>query len=171
MNYVAYQPAFDVYHTEFRFLRLVLYGPKVEIGVDQLRIADFYLLFFQRLVDVRLAPAHRKIKSIAKRLEKDLYEIQPDDRLLFARMGAIQFAALRLLALAGIIDQARLELGFVLLTGKGIAVAVQDRISEVNGLDKERMQSLDILMTQYSINGLGGLKERTSLMEFKYDAI
>lgn len=171
MNYVAYQPAFDVYHTEFRILRLIIFGGVVEVDVDQLRIADFYLLFFPRLTDVRLFPAHRKIKRLARESRLERYEIQPEDRLLFARMSAIQVVALRALAISGIINKERLELGFVAFTGAEIASDILDRVVEANLGDRERMESLEVLMTQYPLNGVGGLKERTRLMEHKYDAI
>ncbi|RYF51280.1 MAG: hypothetical protein EOO38_03620 [Cytophagaceae bacterium] len=116
MNYVSYQPAFDVYHTEFRFLRISKFSEMAEISVEKLRIIDFYLLFFSRLADVRLAPAHRKIKVLAKQFARDTYEIQPDDRLLFARMGAIHVAAFQVLAASRVIDKDRLGLGFVSLS-------------------------------------------------------
>lgn len=171
MNYVSYQPAFDVYHTVFRLLRISTFSGMSEISVEQLRIVDFYLLFFSRLADVRLSPAHRKIKVLAKQLARDTYEVQPDDRLLFARMGTIQEAAFRTLASSGVIDSVRLGFGVFSLTGDGLSVGVEERISEINAEDKEKMKSLDVLMTQYEINGKNGLKDRTNLMEFKYDAV
>ena len=171
MNYISYQPAFDVYHTEFRLLRISKFSGLVEINVEQLRIVDFYLLFFSRLVDVRLAPAHKKIKLLAKKLARDTYEMQPDDRLLFARMGVIQAAAFRGLAAGGVIDKGKLAVGLLSLTGEGVSLGVDKRIAEVNAEDEEKMSSLDVLLTQYEISGKNGLKDRTSLMEYKYDAV
>jgi hypothetical protein len=50
MMQLSFQPAFDVFHTAFRFLRLRrLMAEGEEWHFDQLRIADYYLLFFYHM--------------------------------------------------------------------------------------------------------------------------
>lgn len=172
MNQLAFQPAFDVFHTEFRFLRLRrLMGADFIWQYDQLRIADFYLLFFFRLQNARLAPQHRSIKAQAKNCPQPSYEKQPDDQILFSRMATIQRAAAETLVVNGFFDSAEFKLERLVETGKVEPEALCRRIDEINEEQTGRMEALSTLISSYDLLGENGLKARTGLLEYRYDAV
>lgn len=172
MNYLAFQPAFDVFHTEFRFIRLRrLMRKDMPLHYDQLRIVDFYLLFFFRLQDVRLTNAHRSIKKLARELSARRYENQPDDQLLFSRMEPIQRAAMDTLIANEFFDAEAFKRDFVVETDLKEPVALMKRIDDVNEQDVDIMESIRSLLNDYALLGPNGLKARTGLLEFRYDAV
>ncbi|PBJ83983.1 hypothetical protein CMZ84_05835 [Lysobacteraceae bacterium NML93-0399] len=172
MNYLSYQPAFDVFHTEFRLLRLRrIMTSDTSWHYDQLRIADFYLLFFFRLERARLLRKHRSIKVLARELSKNRYENQPDDYLLFNRMEKIQLAAAGTLVSLGFFEPTMLSSKRVVETGLGEPEPLSQRIEAENSRDDSVMQALQTLMTEYELLGPDGIKARTGLLEFRYDAI
>lgn len=171
MNYLAFQPAFDVFHTSFRFLRLrrLLGGDRV-LHFDQLCIADFYLLFPFRLEGIRLKQGHRSIRKLAQAFQKRRYENQPDDNLLFSRMRPIQGAALETLVASDFFDRAFFETKVIVETDKVESEALSRCIDGVNTEQSTLMQALLLLIDDYELLGPDGLKARTGLLEHRYDA-
>jgi len=171
MNHIAFQPAFDVYHTEFRMLRLLHFVDIKKWHADQLRILDFYLLYFFRLGDVRLSRPLASLKKLARSFEGVSYEIQPNDKLLFFRMSPVQSVALEALASNGLIAKSELRHGLVVRTGAEIPLQLKARVEEINKSDEKRMDSLNKLVLEYPFLGANGLKDRTGLMEHRYDSV
>jgi hypothetical protein len=172
MNYVAFQPAFDVFHTSFRFLRLRrLMETNDPWHYDQLRIADFYLLFFFRLRDVRLKPTDRSIRRLAIELSGHRYERQPSDQIVFNRMERIQRAAIGTLTINGFFESEPLKSGYVAETGKVEPDALAMRIEAINQHEIKLLEAVQRLITDYNLLGPDGLKARTGLLEHKYDAV
>lgn len=171
MKYLSFQPGFDVYHTEFRILRILSFVGRQKIYVDQIRILDFYLLYFFRMTAVKLARGHRSIRTLAKSLSVPRYEVQPDDKVLFLRMSSIQGVALQSLAWNGYLQIDDLRSGLVLRSDKELPVALSGRIAEVNLRDEKIMKALQAILTDYPFKGVGGLKERTGLLEYRYDSV
>lgn len=172
MNYLSFQPAFDVLHTEFRFLRLRrLMSADNPWRYDQLRVADFYLLFFFRLKDARLSPKHRALKKLASLDDKSRYEYQPDDQLLFSRMEKVQFAAMGTLISKDFFDKEYFTSDLVIETPKQEPELLAQRIDEINQTQVGRLEAIQSLVTDYNFLGPDGLKARTGLLEYKYDAI
>jgi hypothetical protein len=171
MTHIAFQPAFDVFHTAFRFLRLRRLIAESPWHFDQLRIADFYLLFFFRLAEVRLSPKHRFIKRLAQEAQRNRYEIQPADDVLFGRMRAIQAAAASTLVSAGYFELAAFETGFIEDTGLVEPIELLSRLEEATENDRAHLEAIQALVEGYELLGQDGLKARTGLLEFKYDAI
>lgn len=172
MNYLSYQPAFDVFHTEFRFLRLRrLMSADAPWQYQQLRIADFYLLFFFRLRDVRLAPKHRALKKLAEKKAAQRYEHQPDDRLVFNRMAPIHLVAAGTLAAKHFFDADSLSSGLMLEADAQEPELLAERIDEANSAETDVMEAIQTLIADYELLGPNGLKARTGLMEHRYDTV
>jgi hypothetical protein len=172
MNYLAFQPAFDVFHTAFRFLRLRrLLESDHAWHFDQVRIADFYLLFPFRLNDVRLKQNHRSIRRVAQGFTKKRYENQPDDNLLFSRMRPIQRAAAETLVANGFFDEEAFKKELVIETDKVESGVLSSRIDQLNADQPQLMQALRALLEDYDLLGPDGLKARTRLLEHRYDAV
>ena len=59
---IVYQPAFDLYHTLFRIMKLLSYFEKNDyIEIERLRIWDYYLLFPNKLKEVTLKQNEKQI--------------------------------------------------------------------------------------------------------------
>lgn len=173
MIQLSYQPAFDPYHTMYRFIRiLVALGDATSLLVDHARILDFYLLFPFRIAHIRLTPQHRRFRSASRTFEERRpYGNQPEDVLIFDRMKPMQLAALDTLATKGIIDPKCLQRGIVIRTETPLPSDLSARVNGANVADSVLMEMIVALATQYSLLGRDGLKDRTGLLEYRYDAV
>jgi ABC-3C biological conflict system middle component len=172
MNSLTFQPAFDVFHTMFRYLRIRDALNDEVVHRDQLRIADFYLAFFFRAESIRLKPKDQSIRKIARRVgPSSSYQRQPDDALLFARMGPIQHASLRSLVHYGYFAVDETGTSFVAKTSLQAPDDLQERIKQANVTDHEVIEAIVRLIRDYPLTGRDGLKSRTALMEHRYDVI
>lgn len=169
---LTYQPAFDPYHAAFRLFRLQsIYSPKLELPVDHVRILDYFLLFPFRASTIRMAPKHSGIKRRAISAAGKQYGNQPEDRGVFARMQAMQIAALETLAMRAFVDAASLAANRVSFTSGKVPAPVQLRAMAENNQASAAVELVRVLATEYELLGLDGLKSRTGLMEYRYDAI
>jgi hypothetical protein len=158
----------------FRALRLregVLQGDRVP--KDLFRMLDFYLLFPDRLKNVRLRNEHRRIKGIAERQQRQApYGPRPDDQTLLQRMEPFIDVAVEHLAERGFFDRDSLADGWISTTGgRTVPSGLAERISAVNKTEEELLAALRVLATEYPFEGGDGLKFRTGLLEYRYDAV
>lgn len=173
MIQLTYEPAFDAFHTVYRILRLrpiiAEFGP---LHRDHVRIIDFYQLFSHRIEGIRLKPSHRAYRRLAKTYEgRKPYGQQPDDRLLFNRMGPLQVTALDTLAAQELLDPESWRRNEALATKKPVPEALAERIDEANEADEQLVSFLRILSSEYELTGPDGLKARSGLMEHRHDAV
>lgn len=170
---ISYQPSYDPYHSVFRILRIFHWvGDLLEVETDQVRILDFYLLFPFFLSFVRLRPKDRNVRSLGKKYEylRPFAEV-PEPRVLFQQMKLFQITAI----------EAVIELGLVEREGQSRLSATSDwssissdligRTERANKDQEDLMSALTTLVTEYEFRGIDGLKHRTNLLEFRYDAV
>ena len=173
MNQLSYQPAFDPFHTLFRFLRLreaVLKG--LALAEEHFCIMDFYLLFPHRISELRLKPEHRRFKKLAtKYAYTKPYGAMPEDRVIFSRMRNIQTAVLDTLARRGLINPNQYVLGEVGLSELPIENKISAHIELENEQQSDLIEFLKSLAFEYELLGPNGLKSRSHLLEYRYDAI
>jgi ABC-three component (ABC-3C) system Middle Component 5 len=173
MIQLSYQAAFDPFHAMYRDLRILnAIGPLKPLFVDQVRILDFYLLFPFKISAIRLIPQHRRFRGLADDYENaQPYGSQPDNAQIFARMKPIQIAALESLAEKQIIDAAELKNGNVVRTEISLPPALVARVSSANVREPKLMEAISALGSEYPLLGQNGLKDRTGLLEYRYDAV
>src|ERR1700733_15055520 len=173
MMQLSYQPAFDPYHAIYRFLRLrQSLLPKGTLHRDHFRILDFYLLFPFRIDAIKLKQAHRKFRRLARYFASSKpYGELPDDRLLLGRMDPLQSAAFETMAAKQLIDPKELEVGNITATDRAIPTELSERVETDNAAQKGLIDFLDVLATEYQLLGSDGLKDRTNLLEHRYDAL
>lgn len=170
MTQLTYHPAFDPYHQIFRTCRLIVAVGK-PFDADKLRIADFYLLFPERIPEIRLS---RKLRSDAARLKMEPrfpYDRMPDARLLFARMEPTFQAAIQTMLHDGLLNPEAAQHN-LLAIGAGLE---QDselylRARSANEEETALMTFLTELIEEFSYLGADGLKDRTGLEDHRYDA-
>jgi hypothetical protein len=173
MIQLSYQTAFDPFHAMYRGLRILgVIEPSKSLLADHARILDFYLLFPFRISGIRLVRHHQKFRRLAALYEDARpYGDQPEDAQIFARMKPMQTAALETLAEKKIIDAGQWESGSVVRTKKPLPSALAARIDEANAKEPELMEAILALSSDYQLLGQNGLKDRTGLLEYRYDAV
>jgi hypothetical protein len=171
---IVYNQAFDLYHTIFRFLQFL---NKFENGslieVERLRIWDFYLLFPDKTHEIRLKQTEADIRKIRREFIKNShnpYEQITEDRKIFEKIKPYQLAALNCIASYGIIDKTLLNQQRVSIINKDILTQF---INNLDGLSPKESNVIALMTShfnQISLFGTDGLKDRTKLMESRYDA-
>jgi len=166
---LIYHPAFDAYHCVFRML--VVTGALPTLELAKLRILDYYMCFPAEVASIQLPQEHAEIRKVARAIKND-YRGPVSAARTFRDMEPIQHAAARLLAASGVFDSQQLELGTVLRTGSALpddqlrAQALQPASSgpaaAVSHYVLHKLSGLPV-------SGPGGLKQRTGLMEHRYD--
>ncbi|MDI1345074.1 MAG: hypothetical protein PSV22_13365 [Pseudolabrys sp.] len=117
-------------------------------------------------------PRHRKYRRLAERYgDRKPYGEQPDDQLLFSRMELMQLCAQQTLAKHSLIDLEKFQLGGIAVTGQPIPLGIAPRIAEANAADADLMEFIEVLAAEYTLLGADGLKARTELLEYRYDAV
>ena len=163
---LIYHPAFDAYHSIFRIL--VVIDRMRDIELDKARILEFYLLFPAALCKVRIPSGSSNVKKNAKTFTNP-YHDPINLRSTFREMRAMQDAAIKCLAAAELIDKDRLEHGFLTRTKKNIPDNLKGFLDR---FVQERLVVAEYIfgdLANFSLYGMNGLKDRTNLMEFRYD--
>lgn len=171
---IVYNQALDLYHTIFRLLH---YLNKFEnndvLEIERVRIWDFYLLFPSEIHNIRLKQNESDIRKIRKEFIKDSnnpYERITGNRKIFEKIKPFQLSALNCIASYGIIDKALLNQQRILIINKEILVDFVDKFQELTPKEKNVIALMTAHFNQVSLFGTDGLKNRTNLIESKYDA-
>lgn len=171
---IVYNQAYDLYHTIFRFLQFLNRFEKGElIEIEKLRIWDFYLLFPSKIHSIRLKQNESDIRQLKKRFIKDSknpYEVITENRKVFEKLKPYQLAALNCIASYGIIDKSLLNQHRISIVNKNILKEFVEKYDELSDNEKNVISLMTSHFNQISLFGVDGLKNRTKLMESRYDA-
>lgn len=166
---LIYHPAFDAYHCVFRMLVLTGVVPRLELA--KLRILDYYMCFPAEVALIQLPQEHREVRKVAKTIKNE-YRGPVSAHRTFRDMEPIQHASARMLAASGLFDSRELELGAVLRTEKalpdGLLTAQASEPADSGPAAAVSSYVLNQLST-LPLSGPSGLKQRTGLMEHRYD--
>ena len=165
---LIYHPAFDIYNCVFRMLQLMTYMKQEEIELDRLRIWDFYLTFPNEARNISYPSTLSELKKIFKTKEANPYEDLIDPRRIIERMKSFQLSALKCIASYGLIDSKLLSKNIVRRTDKTIPTELTERFNDLT-LEKENIIKLIVGFWELPLYGKLGLKDRTGLIEFRYD--
>lgn len=167
MTQLVYHPAFDAYNAVLRIIRLLISAPT---GLDaaNLRILDFYLLFPESLIQARLTP---QLRSLVRRLASKPrfpYDKLPTTRSLFERMQAPHDAARQTLISRAIATKTenRFYVDDAVLPARLRTVALERNTEEAT-----LMEVLMLIGREFPISGPNSLKDRSGLLEYRYDVI
>lgn len=164
---IAFYPEYDGCHAAFRALCIKSKFPRLMI--DQYRIVDYYFLNPFDISSLRMpGNSHRKIAESYSDLRPYKRATEPATVAIY--MWQFQQAALVTLARQSFINSAALA---------NDAVWFEDKLPTSEELNKEvliavdsKRDVLDFLATaieKFPINGPGGLKDRSGLLDFRYD--
>lgn len=171
---IVYNQAFDLYHTIFRLLHFLnKFENQSVLEVERLRIWDFYLLFPSKIHDIRLKQDESEIRRIRKEFIKDSnnpYERITENRKIFEKIRPYQQAALNCIASYGIIDKSSLNQERISIVNKDILIEFVNNFEELTPKERNVITLMTSHFNQISLFGTDGLKNRTNLIESKYDA-
>jgi len=166
---LIYHPAFDAYHCVYRLITITESIRALEFG--KLRILDFYLCFPAEVAEIELPSTHREIRPTA-RGAKNKFRGPVSSLRTFRDLEAIQRAAARLLAASNVFDTDKLEVGMVERTDwippENLVATEQQLLASASP------ELTTYILTQLGslpLGGSGGLKQRTGLMEYRYDPV
>ena len=172
MSQLVFQSALDPYHAMFRLLRLFPILKGAVLSRDHVRILDFYLLFPFLISAVRLSREGQHFKKLARKYANlKPYGQQPEGPLLFARMETMQNAAIDTLAFNSFLEKEALTADRVLIANKALPKELSQRVIELNEQQADLLEFLQSLAKEYPLLGENGLKARTGLKEYRYDAV
>jgi hypothetical protein len=166
---LIYNQAYDIYHTMFRILQIT---EKTEenLEVDKLRILDFYLAFPTELLEIKSFQGFKKYEKYIK-AESNNYERIIDRKRLFFKMENIQILAIKALISYGLFDANEFKNGIIKRTDSTLAEKLSIRINQANEENPNLITLITGPLASMNLYGHLGLKVRTNLIEFKYDAI
>lgn len=171
MIQLSYQPAFDATHAIFRFLRIREALGLLSIEVDKLRILDYYLLFPPQASEIRLRQSDLWIRNAAKKFERRKSSAKlPSKEVLFEKMKSPQVAALQTMVASGSIDAASMRQNLVKFQSLALPPSLTNRVKEANEREADVMKIVEALQ-HYPLLGKDGLKDRTGLLEYRYDQV
>lgn len=170
---IVYHQAFDLYHTAYRMIQLLTYFKRGEaIEVDRLRIWDYYLLFPIEMQRIKFTAEEKDIKEyivqyITKGTKNNTYEIILDNRKMFEKIKSYQLSALKSLASYGIINIDYIVSENVTAISDEL---LQTHVSLFEPLSVTEQNTIKLLTSHYYLMSLRSLKEKTNLIEYRYDA-
>lgn len=165
---LIYHPAFDAYHCVYR---LILITQEIqELEYSKLRILDFYLCFPAEVARIELPQAHQRIRAIARQTaNKFRGPVSP--LRTFHDLEQIQSSATRLLVASDVFEPKKLEQGIISRTNRAIPADFHHATPADTGPTAELTKYILTQLSSLPLAGTGGLKQRSGLMEYRYDPI
>lgn len=167
---LIYHQRNDVFHCVFRFLSILKLSENKKIELDRLKIIDFYFVFPYLLANATLprVAGSSRVKKNAQTLNVP-YENLPSCKILFSEMGDFQSQALDILQakqLLNIDESNNVELGASFHSFE-IINFLNESTYVSSGFCKDLVQ----VLLKCNLYGANGLKSKTGLMEYRYDAV
>ncbi len=166
---LIYNPAFDLHHAVFRILQLLSAAPEREYETERIRILDFLLLFPEQIEHLRFPEEIRRKRSLFRTSYNPYRRVDNPSRVFF-ELEPIQTAALHSIASRGLIDRDRFQAGVVRRTAEPLPPALATAIQERSAKTPELIDLVSHDLTQLPLLGKNGLKDRSGLLESRYDA-
>lgn len=167
---LIYHPMKDPFNCVYRVLCLLQDLKVQNVPYDLIKILDFYVVFPHLLKDIKLPKELIKYRPVLKEV-KPPYENLPDAKQLMFDISIIQDQAINSMVAKGIFIKNDFISGNLNLRNTYIK---RKEIVELIAKSKFRETSwYKILVNDLSkipLLGSNGLKNRTGLMEYRYDA-
>lgn len=171
MIQLAFESAYDPFHAAFRLLRpFGLYELK-SLQIRRLKILDVFVAEPRRCLEIRVPPTLKKSARQASECQRETYGRRPSTNALFDRMGPMQDAAIQTLVMQGVLDADAYSVGQAARSEFPLADGIAKRIERANFEQTALMKFLYSDLSEFPLEGAGGLKDRTGLGEFRYDLV
>jgi hypothetical protein len=168
---LAFEPAFDPFHAAFRLLRPNLFTETAAIPIERLQILDVFVAEPRRCLEIRVPRAMKRSAKLAAEAQRPTYGRRPSTVAFYARMRPMQDAALQTLVMQGLFDGDAFSQGMALRTDVPVPLKLSKRIEASNFAEFNLMKFLYENLSDFPLVGVGGLKDRTGLGEYRYDVV
>lgn len=166
---IIYHHRNDIYHCVFRLLSIFIFLEK-KIEIERIKIIDFYFTFPHLLANAAIPRTKGSL-----RLKKEAqtfnipYENLPSNKILFSEMGDFQSQAIDILLAKDIL---RINRAGFLIEGESFKNAEIINITDKNYFTSNSFFKVLVdIFSNAQLYGTSGLKCKTGLMEYRYDAI
>ena len=161
---LIYHPAFDPNHGIFRFLGLLDFLSPNEIGKENLKHYDFFLLFPSLITKIKLP---KKIKK--PNIQENHYGLMGTAEGMYKNISTYQEHALRILAAQGFIETSKFSQNIVQRTSIELPTSLLERVRQYQEENKDLFLFFKELHKELPFNQKKGLKERAGIKGVKYD--
>ncbi len=163
-----YHPAFDTYHAAFRLLLLSTRVDFEEAECHRIQLWDYYYLFPYQITKMRFPRELYHFKQLFDFAENP-YNSVLDGHNLFARMEPFQRAAMNYLVSVDLIERESLANCIFQRTQKPIPAELNSLFFNLDAIHENVIELFRSEMGSMALNGQNGFKDRTHLLEFRYD--
>lgn len=162
---IIYHPAYDVHHCTYRILNLLRSAENQVLPKASLRLMDFYYVYPHLLKKVKRS---RPLLKYAKAIDEisDAFEVTPNPTSLFYELCRMQDSAFRSLEHKSLISLTANE---VKLKPEKLPNTLLDRFLADEFSNTDFFKALVYALPAVKIKGKDGFKDRSGLMEFRYD--
>lgn len=167
---LTYQPHQDYYHCMYRILSILKIIPEKSIDLTKLQILDFYFIFPTLATEISFprGPQGSEIRKLAKKFTTP-YQILPDKKRLFLELQDYQRKALNILIAKDIVSN---ETSAMISKSSNFHDVIRKNlVTDSRYATDDFFIKLVDFITNFELRGSDGLKRRTGLMEYRYDAI
>lgn len=166
---LVYHSAFDIYHCVYRMIQLLSNLKEDYVELERLRMWDYYLAFPNEMTKIRYEKGNNDIQNLFPKKENP-YEIVLDSKIIFEKMRPYQLTAIKTLASYGLVEKDYLTENRVTKIDKTLFEGILKNYEPLS----DRESNIIKIMTTYFYNmplyGEKGFKDRTNLLEYRYDA-
>ncbi len=167
---IIYHPVYDVNHCLYRILLALETSDHEEFDWPLFRLMDFYVLFPHLLKEIKPFPTSlRTFKKIVKAIP-DAYEALPNSKRIIFELESIQNAAVQNLMAKGLVSVSKFDKQVVSRTPEMLPESLQDQLNSDDRVNEEWYRLIVNELPLSDFEGKHGLKARSKLMEYKYDA-
>ena len=166
---LTYHPIHDPSHCIFRILCLSYDLETSKFPIDLARILDFYVLFPHALASVSWPRELLETKRVFKAIKIPYENLPTPSRLMF-ELSSIQDQALKSLMAKGILEKASLSSGYISIRKAIIPSEILTLMQSSTFRKTEWYNALVNIISKIPLKGAGGLKDRSGLLEHRYDS-
>lgn len=167
---LVYHPAYDPYGCVIRSVQFLI-ATDNPMFAEQLRLFDFMLLFPEFISKFRLNTTLRSRFSRIKYRKKFGYEERPPASRLFSEMELSFEAAIQTLKSINILKSEQLNIDLFSINIDAVPDTLISIAKKRTDSDSELLDFLVELNSSFPFFGPDGLKDRSGLLEFRYDII
>ena len=167
---LQYHPATDFYHCWLRVSSILNSCGHTTIEVDRMRIMDFFVSFPRDILRCSIPQSHaREVRRFIKDL-KPGYEDETSVRQIFPHMTVIQRQVFLDMVAKGVVAKDKFRDGLLSLSEPNQIPALAGAVAELwQGRNEPWFKALVSALMAIPLNGPDGLKDRTGMLEYRYD--
>jgi len=167
---LTYHPSLDTYHCFFRVIYFLSHAEDKPYEIDKIRIIDFYLSSPTALRSFKFPADLRSKRKIFSDKVNDYNDIH-NQRSVFYGMQHIHNAVLHMLASIGLIDSDKFRNGSIYLLKDRITVELSRLLDNNASIDNDILDFAVNSLAEMPLLGTSGLKDRSGLMDHRYDLV